>query len=47
MAGYYLGKIEWIQKHFEVVVLLIIGISVLPMFLHAGKAWWESRRNAG
>jgi membrane-associated protein len=46
MAGYYLGKIEWIQKHFEVVVLLIIGISVLPMFIHAGKAWWENRRNA-
>jgi membrane-associated protein len=44
-AGYYLGQIEWIQQHFEVVVLLIVAISVLPMFLHAGKAWWASRRS--
>jgi len=44
-AGYFLGQIEWIQKHFEVVVLLIIAISFLPMFAHAGKSWWESKKN--
>jgi membrane-associated protein len=42
-AGYFLGRIEWIQKHFEIVVLLIIAISVLPMVIHALKAWWENR----
>ena len=39
LAGYWLGRIEWIQKHFEVVVLLIVLISVLPMVIHALKAW--------
>jgi membrane-associated protein len=45
-AGYFLGRIEWIQKHFEVVVLLIIGISVLPMAIHALRAWWQNRRSS-
>jgi len=45
-AGYFLGQIEWIRKHFEVVVLLIIAISFLPMAIHGAKAWWESRRAA-
>jgi membrane-associated protein len=31
LAGYFLGQIPWIEKHFELVVIGIILISVLPM----------------
>jgi membrane-associated protein len=31
VAGYFLGSIPWIKENFEIVVLGIIGVSVLPM----------------
>jgi membrane-associated protein len=31
LAGYFFGQIEWVKNNFEVVVLAIILISVLPM----------------
>ena len=31
LAGYAFGTHPWIQKHFEAVVIGIVGISVLPM----------------
>jgi membrane-associated protein len=34
-AGYFFGGIPWVSKHFEVVVLAIIAISVLPIIIHA------------
>ncbi len=33
MAGYFLGTNEWVKKHFEIVVVAIILISVLPMVI--------------
>lgn len=33
LAGFWLGTNEWIQAHFESVVLMIIFISVLPMII--------------
>lgn len=30
-AGYIFGNIEWVQRHFEAVVLAIIVVSVLPV----------------
>lgn len=38
-AGYRLGKIEWIEKHFELVVLAIVFVSVLPMLVTLLKSW--------
>jgi membrane-associated protein len=32
-AGYYFGKLEFIQKHFSLVTLAIIGISLLPVLI--------------
>lgn len=32
-AGYYLGQIEWVKERFEIVVLAIVAISVLPMVI--------------
>src|SRR6185437_7597282 len=39
MAGYFFGQVEFVKKHFEVVVVAIILISVLPAIYHA----WRSR----
>jgi len=44
IAGYFLGRIPWVQAHFEHVVLAIIFVSVLPVAIPAGRAWWRGRR---
>lgn len=33
MAGFLLGKNEWVSKHFEAVVIIIILVSVMPMVI--------------
>jgi len=33
VSGYLFGQIEWVKKHFELVVILIVIISVLPMVI--------------
>jgi membrane-associated protein len=38
MAGYWMGSIEFVQKRFELVILAIIGISVLPMVIEFIRA---------
>lgn len=37
-AGYFLGGIEWIRKHIELVALGIIFVSVLPVIIEFLKA---------
>ncbi|MBM3448771.1 MAG: hypothetical protein FJX90_06660 [Bacteroidetes bacterium] len=43
IAGYFLGQIEFIQKHFEAVVLVIIALSILPMIIAALRAKFRSK----
>ncbi|CAN5582095.1 DedA family protein [soil metagenome] len=31
VCGYFFGQMEWVKQHFEVVVILIIIVSILPM----------------
>ena len=41
LAGYFFGRIDFVQKHFEIVVVAIIVISLLPAvvtFLRARRA---------
>lgn len=45
-AGYFLGKIEWIGKHIEMVALGIIFISILPMVFGIIKARREKAKEA-
>lgn len=33
LAGYFMGNITWIKEHFEMVVLIIIFVSILPMII--------------
>ena len=35
LAGFFFGTIPWVDKHFEVIVLAIVAISLLPMVFHA------------
>ena len=41
-AGYYLGGIPFVQRHFEKVVILIVLLSVLPIVIELVKARRES-----
>lgn len=38
MAGYFLGNVPFIRRHFEKVVLLIVLVSVLPVIFEVLKA---------
>ncbi|HKD35673.1 MAG TPA: VTT domain-containing protein [Pirellulales bacterium] len=39
LAGYWLGGIEFVSKHFEQVVIMIVAISLLPIAVGAFRAW--------
>jgi membrane-associated protein len=38
LSGYFFGNFEIVKKHFELVVVAIVVISVLPVVMHALKA---------
>ena len=40
LAGYYFGAIPFVKRNFEIVVLAVVVISVLPAAYH----WWRSRK---
>ncbi len=42
-AGYFFGNIPVVKKNFELVVLGIIAVSVLPIAIEMFKAWREGR----
>jgi membrane-associated protein len=42
VAGYYFGRFEFVQRHFELVIVAIIVISVLPMLWE----FWRARQAA-
>jgi membrane-associated protein len=43
LAGYFLGQFEFVQKHFEAVVILIILISLAPMVFAYLKSKFSSK----
>ena len=38
-SGYFFGNIGWVKDNFEVVLLAIVVISVLPAAFEAWRAW--------
>lgn len=38
--GYFFGNVPWVQKNFEIVIVVIILISVVPMLLE----WWKNKQ---
>ncbi len=47
LAGVFFGRFEFVQKRFELVIVAIVVISVLPMVIEFWKARNESKREAG
>ncbi len=43
LAGYYLGRYEWVNKNFEKVVLGIVFVSVLPVIFAALKSRFSKK----
>jgi len=43
-AGFFFGNIPIVKKNFEIVILGIIFVSVLPIAIEMGKGWMEKRR---
>jgi membrane-associated protein len=43
-AGYFFGNLPLVQRHFSVVVMGIIGVSLLPMIVEISKGWLAGRR---
>ncbi len=41
-AGYLFGNLPWVKEHFELIIIMVIIISVLP----AVFAWWSSRKES-
>lgn len=40
LLGYFFGNLEFVKKNFELVIIAIILVSVVPMFVE----WWKARR---
>lgn len=46
LLGYFFGGVPFVQDHFELVLVLIIAISVVPAAVGAVKGWLSRRRKA-
>lgn len=46
LAGYFLGHFEWIRKNIELVALMIIFISIVPVILEVIKAKRASKASS-
>lgn len=42
--GYFLGQIEWLKKHLDIAVILVVFLSILPMVIEVSRAKWVARR---
>jgi membrane-associated protein len=40
LSGYFFGQLPWVKQNFELVVLAIVAISLLPVV----HEWWKARR---
>jgi membrane-associated protein len=44
LAGYFFGGLAFVQRNFELVLIAIIFISVLPALVEVTRGWLASRR---
>jgi membrane-associated protein len=46
LAGYWLGNIPLVKDHFELVVVAIVAVSLIPVLVAAWRAWRGRRVKA-
>jgi membrane-associated protein len=46
VLGYFLGEISFIEKNIDVMAILIVLISIIPIVIEVAKAKREKKRNA-
>lgn len=44
VLGYFLGQISFIHDNIEAILVLIVLVSVLPIFIEVGRGWLARRR---
>jgi membrane-associated protein len=44
IAGWLFGNLPWVQKRFELVIVAIIAISVLPIGIEFARGWLAARK---
>jgi membrane-associated protein len=44
VLGYFLGQIPWVRENIELMLILIVFVSILPIIVEVLKARWEARR---
>lgn len=44
LGGWFFGGMAFVQKNFELVLIAIIGISVLPALVEFGRGWLATRK---
>jgi membrane-associated protein len=45
-SGYFFGNLPWVNQHFEVVILGIVFVSLIPTFLQIAKALFSPKNEA-
>jgi membrane-associated protein len=46
LSGYYFGTIPVVQKHFSIIVIAVVAISLIPLCIHRLRAvLWPSQEN--
>jgi membrane-associated protein len=45
-AGYLFANVPFVKKNFEVVILMIIGLSVMPVVIEILREWRASKKKA-
>ncbi|MHB8874886.1 MAG: DedA family protein [Myxococcaceae bacterium] len=43
-AGYFFGQLPFVKKNFELVILAIIFLSVIPIAIETVKAWLDKKK---
>jgi membrane-associated protein len=46
-VGFWLGRVEFVHRNLEVIVLAVVVISILPVAVGATLRWRRKRREAG
>lgn len=47
LLGYFLGQITFIQENVDIIFILIVFVSVIPIMLEVGKRFLASRKAGG